>query len=200
MRGFEVLSFNLLNPSKSNIYNPLGYAVDAARKGNAQQAVEYVANIGDVFFPTEGADDPMWPNAANNAFKRSALGLIDYYREEEAEMRLTAQHDSWSQSKLNQELDILWGHVTLYNVYQMMTQLASVKSKPDDGIKLDGADEGDDEKDYLSLFFDATEQLPTNSLRSATLDAHHSLTAMAGSEKTIASCELLLSEKLSCVA
>lgn len=185
-RGYRVVSFNLMEPSRTDIYNPLGYAVEAARKGDNQHVEEYVKTIGDVFFPPDKSDDPMWPNAANAAFQRSALGLIDYYMEEDREIREKAQRGKWSVTQLDRALDESWGHVTLYNVYQMMTQLASKKSKEATFIHID-KDDPSDEKDYLTLFFDATAKLPTNALRTSVQNQDNSLRAMAGSDKTIAS-------------
>lgn len=185
-RGYRVVSFNLMEPSRTDIYNPLGYAVEAARQNDNQKVEEYVKTIGDVFFPPDKSDDPMWPNAANAAFQRSALGLIDYYMEEDREIRQKAQVGGWSTSQLERALDESWGHVTLYNVYQMMTKLASKKSKDAAYIHLD-PDDPSDEKDYLTLFFDATAKLPTNALRTSVQNQDNSLRAMAGSDKTIAS-------------
>lgn len=186
MRGYDVIAFNLINPSRTNIYNPLGYAIEASRQGDNQKVEELVSSIGDVFFPTEKADDPMWPNAANAAFKRSALGLIDYYQEEERSMRIKASKKRWTPIVLEQKLDEMWGRVTLYNVYQMMTELASKKSNDLAFIRLDD-DDVSKEKDYLTLFFDATTKLPKNALRTSVANQDNSLRAMAGSEKTIAS-------------
>lgn len=186
MRGMDVIAFNLINPSRTNIYNPLGYAIEASRQGDNQKVEELVSSIGDVFFPTENADDPMWPNAANATFKRSALGLIDYYQEEEREMRLKASRENWNPVVLDQRLDEMWGRVTLYNVYQMMTELASKKSNDLEKIHVD-KDDPSKEKDYLTLFFDATNKLPKNALRTSVANQDNSLRAMAGSEKTIAS-------------
>lgn len=185
-RGYDVIAFNLINPSRTNIYNPLGYAVEASRQGDNQKVEELVASVGDVFFSTENSDDPMWNNAANAAFKRSALGLIDFYQEEEREMRELARVESWNQNILDQKLDEMWGRVTLYNVYKMMTELASKKSDDVDFIHLDD-DDPSEEKDYLTLFFDATNKLPRNALRTSIANQDDSLRAMAGSDKTIAS-------------
>lgn len=185
-RGYRVVAFNLMEPSKTDIYNPLGYAVEAARQGDNQKVEEYVKTIGDVFFPPDKADDPMWPNAANAAFQRSALGLIDYYMEEERELRDKALLGNWTTAQLERALDESWGHVTLYNVYQMMVQLAAKKSKDAKFIHLDD-DDPTDEKDFLTLFFDATAMLPTNALRMSVQNQDQSLRAMAGSDKTISS-------------
>ena len=193
-RGYRVVAFNLMEPSRTDIYNPLDYAVEAARQGDNQKTEEYVKTIGDVFFPPDKSDDPMWPNAANAAFQRSALGLIDYYMEEERELREKAQENHWSLIQLDAALDESWGHVTLYNVYQMMIQLSSKKSKDASVIHLD-PDDPTPEKDFLTLFFDATAMLPRNALRTSVQNQDKSLRAMAGSDKTIASYEVLNGEK-----
>ncbi len=96
MRGFQVVQFNLINAMKTDIYNPLGMAADAAREGDAPKCALYVENIADVFFPLDGGEDPVWPNAANNAFKRAAYGLIDYYLEEERQLRAQPRARTWT--------------------------------------------------------------------------------------------------------
>lgn len=60
IRGYEVVQFNLINPLNTDIYNPLGFAAESAREGDFTKAASYIENIGDIFFPKEGADDPMW--------------------------------------------------------------------------------------------------------------------------------------------
>ena len=69
VRGFTIVQFNLINPMKTDIYNPLSLAASAARDGNSTKCAMYVENIAEVFFPVDGGEDPLWPNAANNAFK-----------------------------------------------------------------------------------------------------------------------------------
>ena len=124
MRGFQVVQFNLINAMKTDIYNPLGMAAEAAREGDSTKCALYVENIADVFFPLDGGEDPVWPNAANNAFKRAAYGLIDYYLEEEREMRAYAARVNMDPKVLDTKLDALWGKVTLYNCYQLFVRLA----------------------------------------------------------------------------
>lgn len=185
-RGMDTIVFNLLDSTHTNIYNPLGYAVQAARQGDFGKMEDFINNVGGVFFPTEGADDPMWPNAAAATFKRSVLGLIDYYIEEEAEMRNRSVEEKWSADLLARRLDEMWGRVTLYNTYQMMVSLAAKKSSDTSLIQFED-EEAVEEKDYLSLFFDATERLPQNPLRKAAINNNRTLRTMAGSDKTIAS-------------
>lgn len=129
MRGYQVVQFNLINSMKTDIYNPLGMAAEAAREGDAPKCALYVENIADVFFPLDGGEDPVWPNAANNAFKRAAYGLIDYYLEEERELRAHAARTGMDPKVLEKRLDDMWGKVTLYNCYQLFVQLTAKKMK-----------------------------------------------------------------------
>lgn len=129
VRGFQIVQFNLINAMKTDIYNPLGMAADAAREGDFTKCAMYVDNVASVFFPVDGADDPVWPNAANNAFKRAAYGLMDYYLEEEKELRREAERINLDPKILETKLDQMWGRVTLYNCYQLFVQLTSKKLK-----------------------------------------------------------------------
>lgn len=213
-RGWNVFIFNLIDETKTNIYNMLGYAVEAAIRGDIVKVEQHVKDIGDIFFPEAKGENPLWQNGANTAFQRSALGLIDFYLEEDQEIRYQAQKEGWSFSRLNQKLDELWGHVTPYNTYQMMTNLAAKISQNSSAIhipqdndsyypKLTG-DKGTvvenkktkvrntvfdfaTSKDYLTLFFDATAALPQNTLRSAVANQNNALRSMAKSDKTISS-------------
>lgn len=127
-----------------------------------------------------------------------------------------------NQKTLSTELDHLWGHVTLYNTYQLFVQLTSKKLKNPgvvfnqkmkagefDSIsdeefaeKKDLAErqselwEDKPELDLLSLYFNCTAKLPRNSMRQLVDNTNSSLRAMAGAEKMMASCELLPIEKM----
>ena len=211
-RGFEPVQFNLINSMKTDIYNPLGLAAEAAREGDSTKCALYVENIANVFFPLDGGEDPVWPNAANNAFKRAAYGLIDFYLEEERELREVAAAGDMDPETLEQKLDDLWGKVTLYNCYQLFVQLTSKKLKNpeaelekkvkagefenrEDELAVEqekAADqaflwEGKAEQDMLTLYFNATETLPTNTMRTLIGNANNALRAMAGAEKMLAS-------------
>lgn len=129
VRGFQIVQFNLINSMKTDIYNPLGMAADSAREGDFTKCAMYVDNVASVFFPVDGADDPVWPNAANNAFKRAAYGLMDYYLEEEKELRRQAERTNLDPKILETQIDQMWGRVTLYNCYQLFVQLTSKKLK-----------------------------------------------------------------------
>ncbi|MDP9903192.1 type IV secretory system conjugative DNA transfer family protein [Arthrobacter bambusae] len=217
-RGFQVVQFNLINAMKTDIYNPLGMAADAAREGDVIKCAQYVENIADVFFPTDSGDDPVWANSANNAFKRVAYGLIDFYMEEERKLRAQAERDDVQPKVLETQIDTMWGRVTLYNCYQLFVQLTAKKQKSPmaalDAHKKAGkfGDEnegtfdieayeeardfaqqreflwnGSAELDLLSLYFNATETLPTNTIRTLIMNANNSLKSMGGAEKMLAS-------------
>ena len=204
----------------------LALAADAAREGDTTKCAMYVENIAEVFFPVDGADDPVWPNAANNAFKRAAYGLIDYYLEEEKAMRRLAERTNLDPKVLEQKIDEMWGKVTLYNCYQLFVQLSSKKMKnpavefqekakagafndlPDDEYKKEVELtkkksvlwEGKQEADLLTLYFAATDVLPRNSMRTLVSNANNALKAMGGAEKMMASWDLLHIEKMCCAA
>lgn len=150
--------------------------------------------------------------AANNAFKRAAYGIIDYYLEEEEGLRKDSDVYGWDPASLDNRVDKLWGEVSLFNTYQMFVQLSSKKVKnPTIALKrLKDSGELDpmnpehrklikdveeksflwnykSEIDLLSLYFAATEALPINSIRQRVMDANNSLKAVGGSDKTISS-------------
>lgn len=227
IRGFQVLQFNLINSMKTDIYNPIGLAAESAREGDFTKCAQYVENIANVFFPLDGGEDPVWPQAANNAFKRTAYGLIDFYLEEENELRQYAEKTGMDEVVLNNKLDEMWGHVTLYNCYQLFVQMTSKKQKnpavvfvnkvqaaeakaeatgeideytrmmneePEKFKKLqqDAHDkgaiwEGKQSEDLLSLYFNATDRLPQNGMRTLVSNANNALKSMGGAEKMMAS-------------
>lgn len=198
---------------KTDIYNPLCLAADAAREGDFTKAALYVENIADVFFPLDGGDDPVWPNAANNAFKRAAYGLIDYYLEEEKELRQYAEKHHMDEKVLATKIDNMWGKVTLYNTYQLFVQLTSKKlknpavefTKQAKAGKFDNlSDEEYQERldevevqsklwedkletDLLTLYFNATAEMPMNSMRRLVSNANNALRSMSGAEKMMSS-------------
>lgn len=213
VRGFQIIQFNLINAMKTDIYNPLCLAADAAREGDFTKAALYVENIADVFFPLDGGEDPVWPNAANNAFKRAAYGMIDYYLEEERALREKAERTNMDEKVLETQLDIMWGKVTLYNTYQLFVQLTSKKmpnpavqftkdakagkydnlsddeyqAKFDEITRQSKIWEDNPEADQLTLYFNATAMLPMNSMRRLVSNADNALKSMGAAEKMLAS-------------
>ena len=128
-RGFQIIQFNLLNRDKTDIYNPLMLAADKARIGDIATCQEFVKDLGNIFFPTGTGGDDFWNKAANNMFQKAALGLIAVYMEKEKTLRLRAMQTNMDPMTLNTKLDHLWGHVTLFNCYQMVVQLSDRKIK-----------------------------------------------------------------------
>lgn len=217
VRGFQIVQFNLINAMKTDIYNPMAMAASAAQEGDFMKCATYIENIAEVFFPLDGGDDPVWPNAANNAFKRAAYGLIDYYLEEEKELRLFAERTGMDEKTLEVKIDKMWGHVTLYNCYQLFVQLTAKKLKnpsvefakkakagefdkmPEEEyqMKLEQVEresklwEDKPECDLLTLYFNATDLLPRNQMRTLVSNANNSLKSMGAAEKMMASCDLL---------
>lgn len=213
VRGLQIIQFNLINAMKTDIYNPLAMAADAAREGDQTKCAMYVENIAEVFFPLDGGEDPVWPNAANNAFKRAAYGLIDYYLEEEKAMRRMAERTRIDDKVLEQKIDEMWGKVTLYNCYQLFVQLSSKKMKnpavefanqakagkfndlsdAEYAIELEKVKnkaklwEDKQDADLLTLYFSATDALPRNSMRTLVANANNALKAMGGADKMMAS-------------
>lgn len=114
---------------------------------------------------------------------------------------------------LETQLDTMWGKVTLYNVYQLFVQLTSKKmknpaieftKKAKSGVFDNMTDEDyqdalakveqqsklwedKPEIDLLTLFFNATDALPTNSMRRLVSNANNALRAIAGADKMLAS-------------
>lgn len=211
-RGFEVVRFDLMNVMKTSIYNPLTLASVAAVEGDFTKCASYVEGMGSVFFPNTGGDDPVWSNSANNAFKRCVYGLIDYYLEEEKELRNYARETGMDPVTLNTKLDRMWGQVTLYNCYQLFVQYCSKKIKnphsvwkeqgkmledeTDIAIHMQKEEEvlrqaefwdGKPELDMMSLFFNFSEKLPKNSMRTLVSNANNSLKSIGGADKMLAS-------------
>ena len=127
VRGYLPIQFNLINELKTDIFNPLDLAAGYARENDFTQCSTFIENVAGVFFPTDGSDDPFWPNAANNAFKRAAYGLIDYYMEEERKLRNAARDQHLTAAEIDTQVDNLWGKVTLYNCYQLFVRLSARK-------------------------------------------------------------------------
>lgn len=205
VRGYDIVQFNLINPMKTDIFNPLGYAVEAARDGRMEKVAEYLTNLSSVFFPKDGGEDPVWPQSASAAFERTCLALIDYYREEEMEMRRRAELDGRNVHLLAADINNMWGKVTLYNVFKMFSSLVSKKEtdplktwiyEEDKPATVYDEEKGEDvldpaekpvDKVLLDLFFDATEALPKNRMRDLLDSSNKTLKSMMQSEKMLSS-------------
>ena len=154
-------------------------------------------------------------NAANNAFKRAVYGMIDFYMEEEADLRRHAAETNMDNKTLETKLDELWGKVTLYNCYQFFVQLTSKKLKNplnvmsqelkqnEDKYKKMPVDEYNEmiekcekeaklwqdkpEADLMTLYFNATAKLPQSLCRNLVMNADNALRSIGGAEKMLSS-------------
>lgn len=113
---------------------------------------------------------------------------------------------------LNTKLDQMWGQVTLYNAYQLFVQYCSKKvknpyeawkkkmdkleneeekeahkQKEDEAKKKAVFWEDKPELDMMSLFFNFSEALPKNSMRTLVSNANNSLKSIGGAEKMLSS-------------
>ena len=124
-----------------------------------------------------------------------------------------AQRTKMDARVLEHKLDDMWGKVTLYNCYQLFTQLTSKKmknpaveftkkakngdydklSEDEYNAKLDEVEaksrlwEDKPEADLLTLYFNATDMLPKNEMRTLVSNANNALKSMAGAEKMMSS-------------
>lgn len=116
-----------MNPIKTDKFNFLQIAGRSAKDLRASKCAEYVTNTSNTFFPVDGggSDDPIWNNSASNVFKRSVFGLIDYLIEEEKLLIKRLQKNKTPEKIIQGRIDQLWGMLTPYNIYLMLTQMAS---------------------------------------------------------------------------
>ena len=197
IRGYNVRSLNLLVDAKTDAINFLGYAVDSAIRGNITEVESRIKQIADIFFPSGGkgggGSDPFWNTAASSVFKRTVYCLIEYYNEETHAIR---ENHSLSNEQILQKTDETWGHVTLFNAYKFVGKLAAkaypkafyedIYGKDAQGNSLD-PDPQSDTKSALTIYCDATEQLPLNPLREKIANQDNALKSGAKSEKMMAS-------------
>lgn len=193
LRGYNVKSLNLMVPSQTDAINFIGYAVEAAIRGDITQMEKEVSAVSDIFFVNKGNQDPMWNNAAAATFKRTIYILINYYNEQ---VKMLKENSSLTAEEISQKSDEAWGHVTLYNAYKFTVELASksypksiyedMYPKDNDGNTTD-PDPESETKSALSLYCDAIGLLPTNAIRSKIADQNKAIATSAKSEKTLSS-------------
>ncbi|HFO1542025.1 TPA: TraM recognition domain-containing protein [Staphylococcus aureus] len=121
-RGYEPVVLNLLDPSKTHQFNVLGPAIAMARIGDFDKMRDLLNTIMNTFFPIEG-DDPFWGQAQQALVKMIIFSLIDYYIEEE-KAYLNKHAGKKDESTIARDLDNMWGKVTMFNVYQMLTSMS----------------------------------------------------------------------------
>lgn len=122
IRGYEPVVLNLMDPSKTHQFNVLGPAIASARIGDYDKMSSLLNTIMNTFFPVQG-EDPFWGQAQQALVKMIVFSMIDYYLEEEKEY-LQKYSGVKDQSVIGRELDEMWGKVTMFNVYQMLTTMS----------------------------------------------------------------------------
>uniref|UniRef100_UPI003242FB38 type IV secretory system conjugative DNA transfer family protein n=1 Tax=Lactococcus sp. TaxID=44273 RepID=UPI003242FB38 len=184
-RGAEVLQFNLLEPSKSDVFNSLMDAYLAFKDDDLSSGASYVTALASTVFPTN-SNDPMWSDSAANMLKRSTYILISYVLSETKRIRRLWLSKGRSNEAIAKEIDRIEGYVNPYCVYQMITILAGSISYDPDEINL-ADDSVEKEKDRLSLLFDALSLSYSDPVVQLALNAHEALKQTSGSGKTMAS-------------
>lgn len=197
-RGIEPIVLNLMEPSKTHQFNVLGPAIMFARIGDYDQMRSSLNTVMNTFFPVEG-DDPFWGNAQQTLVRMIIFTLIDYYIEEEREylQRYAGKKDA---STVSRDLDEMWSHVTMFNVYQMLTTMSrnevewnpkEFEYNPDEKQTDENSMEGDNQEDdkgeqltQLTAFLKLLDLLPQNKMRTIAMQQSDAMDVMAASEKT----------------
>lgn len=182
VRGFDIVQFNLMHPHLTNVYNPLVNAVQAFRQNNPVKGTSLIDSIVDTLFPENGE---IWNPAAGNMFRRAVYLLFDYYIEQEKYIRHLAHKNNTPQEVVDAEISKLYGKVTLANVYSLIGELAAAVSKDLDFINVNPDLPPVNEKDLLTLIFDAMSMLPMNELRNKAITANNAIKQISGAQQTI---------------
>lgn len=96
--GYNVLTLNLKNPSKSNGYNPLLVPYLLYKNNKKDESISMINNIALEIFKTDNRDtDPFWQNMASNYF--SGLALILFNEANEAEINIGSIQTMMMQSE-----------------------------------------------------------------------------------------------------
>ena len=197
LRGIEPIVLNLMEPSKTHQFNVLGPAVMFARIGDYDQMRSSLNTVMNTFFPVEG-DDPFWGNAQQTLVRMIIFALIDYYIEEEHEY-LQLYAGKKDASTIARELDDMWSHVTMFNVYQMLTSMSRNEvswnadefkfdsdAEVTDSEKVPGENDDDEGEQLtqLTAFLKLLDKLPQNKMRTIAMQQSDAMDVMAESEKT----------------
>lgn len=182
VRGFDIVQFNLMHPHLTNVYNPLVNAIQAFRQNNPVKGTSLIDSIVDTLFPDNGE---IWNPAAGNMFRRAVYLLFDYYIEQEKYIRYLAHKNNTPPEVVDAEISKLYGKVTLANVYALIGELAASVSKDLDFINVNPDLPPVNEKDLLTLMFDAMSMLPLNELRTKAITANNAIKQIAGAQQTI---------------
>lgn len=205
IRGMEPVVFNLMDPVKSDQFNLLAPTIQAARKGDMATMQQSLLSLMNSFFPIDKKSEPFWTQSEQTLVRMMIYGMIDYYVEDERQY--IDEHQDDDQVKVNRVIDGMWGRVTMYNLYEMLTELSRDNVKvnfkyiknPDDDewhsskylsdedpTKIDENKIHDDAEETTKLmaFFNSMDILPRNALRDTALQEQGAMKMMEGTEKT----------------
>ena len=179
-RGFSPVVFNLLDSMFTDQYNPLAPAISLARKGYLSEPRVAVTTLANTFFPIpkQSGSDPFWTKAEQQFFSALVFVLIDLYYEEEQDYLRKYSH-RYDMATIQRDLDELWSNVTLSNVYQMVSILATQKFSAPDGAP----DDMEDGSNVMEKLMDLTSALPLSNIRQLFAGPFGNLKSMAESEK-----------------
>lgn len=182
--GFDVVQFNLLEPSLTNVFNPLINSILLFRQNDETKGASIIDSLVNLVFPDVNGE--IWNKAAGNMFRRAVYTLFDYTIEQEKYLRYLAYKNNTSVEILENSINELYSKVTLFNVNELIAELASKISKDSELINMNKSVAPVAEKDLLSVLFDAISMLPTNKLRSLAVRADQSIKPIGGAQQTIA--------------
>ena len=212
-RGMMPIQFNLLMPHKSDVINFLLFPMTAIREGRTTDCSTFIEMLATTFFPEHNSQDGgIWQKGANAVFRRTVYSLMDYFLEDEKNLRRRAEYERWNSAKLQSELDDLMGRVSLYNSKLFFSELASKilpnpakeyavlektkykflsaaekMKKKDTAYRLAKFWAGKDELDGLTVYMNATRALPRNRIRQLIVDAHNTLSSTGSADKMLSS-------------
>jgi type IV secretion system protein VirD4 len=89
-QNYNTIVINLDNPTVGNNFNPLYYPYELYKKGQKDDAIELLENVGYYFCCDEKIDksvDPFWTNSAISLFVGVALYLFENAKEDEINLR-----------------------------------------------------------------------------------------------------------------
>ena len=85
--GYNVLTLNLNDPTRSNGYNPLQVPYELYKEGKKDKAIELVNNLAlEIFKEDNPNSDPFWQNMASNYFTGLVLILFNDAKVEEVNL------------------------------------------------------------------------------------------------------------------
>lgn len=131
-RGYDVKFINYISGDGNIIYNPLRSAIDAARNGDMARCAMQVELVMSIFVPDKEGSDPFHGPATRYVYKMLAYSLIGLALEREMAYKKENNVDTIEDVQV---LDDIWSNVTLWDIRQLILQIAQNEYKyPDADI------------------------------------------------------------------